>query len=112
MAVQLTLSCTVGQQVLAHLGDESQPLVPPTPLADLARIENDSNPYQFDPFGLGLKLYQAMGGQALIDRLEQDDDDLLLLITDDRTAAWPWGSASVVRPRRLRVVHNPARAST
>jgi hypothetical protein len=62
MAVQLTLSCTAGQQVLAHLGDESQPLVPPISLAELARIENDSNPYRLDPFGLGLKLYQAMGG--------------------------------------------------
>jgi hypothetical protein len=94
MAVELTLTCTAEQQVLAHFGDETQPLIPPTPLANLARIEGDSNPYQLNPAGLGLLLYQAMGGPALIERLDQDDDNLLLLRTDEQTAAFPWEYAA------------------
>lgn len=95
MAVTLTLTCTPDQHVLAHLGDQAQPLVPPAPLAGLPRIEGDSNPYLFDPAGLGLKLFQAMGGDLLLKQLDEDGERLLLLVTDAQTRAIPWEYAAL-----------------
>jgi hypothetical protein len=94
MAITLTLAMTADQQVLSHLGDPSQPLAPPTPLSTLTRIEGTSNPYQFDPFGLGLQLFQALGGQNLLEQLNRDSDNLLLLVVDEQTAAIPWEYAA------------------
>jgi hypothetical protein len=64
MAVQLTLTSGADAGIIAQVAGEAQPLTTPTPLATLARIEGESNPYTFDPFGLGLKLYQAMGSPS------------------------------------------------
>lgn len=90
MALQLHLTATADRHVEARLANSAEPLVPPTPLDNLTRIEGDSNPYRIDPFGLGATLWAAMGGPALLEHLEQDADKLLLLVTDDETAALPW----------------------
>ena len=102
MAIQLTLTATPDHHLLAHLGDEAHPLTAPTPLTDLPRIDGDSNPFRLDPYGLGERLFAAMGGAALTDLLDQDDENLLLLITDERTAGFPWEFAAT--PERALLV--------
>jgi len=82
---------------------DNTPLTAPTPLAALPRITGDENPYRYDPIGLGQRLYAAMGGDALLSRLDADPDGALLLVTDEETAKIPWEYAAAPAGAQLAV---------
>ncbi len=48
-----------------------------TALAQLPTISKSSNPYRFDPYGLGQRLYRALGGDRLQARIDADADPRL-----------------------------------
>lgn len=92
MSIELTLTQQDGKVVAIYQG---QLLTDPTPLADLPRITEAENLYRYNPVVPGRKLFAAMGGQKLLELLDNDDPDyLLLLITDETTAAIPWEYAA------------------
>jgi hypothetical protein len=88
MPVELTLTVDAQDRLLAAC--DGAPLAPPTPLASLPALTPDSNPYFYDPRGLGARLYAALGGDALRARLDASHPRVLYLTADERAAALPW----------------------
>ncbi|MCE7984247.1 MAG: CHAT domain-containing protein [Caldilinea sp. CFX5] len=92
MTLHLSLTVDADQCVVARCGE--QILGAPTPLAALPRITPDANPFRYDPYGLGRQLLAALGGPALLDRLQADADGALYLTTDAACAALAWEYAA------------------
>jgi hypothetical protein len=108
MTVTLVLRTDNGSISVARDG---QPLAGPTLLADLPSLEQ----LQRDPFQLGRRLTEALGGSALLAALDSDPDRLLLLDADDpaEDIAWEFaatGDRQLVAARYglLRLVDRPS----
>ena len=102
MSVTLTLLADDQGRIIATVDDQA--LGAPTSLDSLPRIEQDSNPYYYNHYGLGEALFAIMGGDTLLDHLEADESDsygLLYLVTDARTVALPWEYAAMGNKRFL-----------
>jgi len=85
MAIELVLHTNdAGQLTVTHDGE---PLAGPTALDALPSLPA----LQGDPYGEGRALTEALGGDALLERLAADPDLCLLLLADD---ASPGGDAS------------------
>jgi tetratricopeptide (TPR) repeat protein len=89
MTLELTLRTDAAVRLTVSL--DGQPLAGPTPLADLPALPA----LQAAPYDQGRALTQALGGQALLERLQNDAERLLLLETDDAAAAVPWEFAAL-----------------
>ena len=90
---------------------DGEPLAGPTALADLPSLPA----LQAAPYDQGRALTRALGGDALLDRLQADPDRLLLLDADDAAAAVPWEFAALdgrqllaCRYAMLRLVDRPS----
>jgi hypothetical protein len=62
-----------------------------TEMGTLPNIKN----LQADPFTYGQALTAALGGDAMLSRLENDPDNLLLLDCDDTADAFAWEFATL-----------------
>ena len=84
MALVLALRRNLDNEIVANLADGQElARTPADRLPELKRL-------QADVFTQGRSLMQALGGSALITRLEQDADNLLLLDCDDETQGIAW----------------------
>jgi tetratricopeptide (TPR) repeat protein len=95
MSLRLHVQTDDQQRITAtHRGER---LAGPTPLDDLPTLPV----LQADAYVKGRALLEALGGSALIERLEADDDRLLLLHLDADAAAVPWEYAALSDPRQF-----------
>ena len=106
--IELTLRTDERGDVSAYLGDER--LAGPTPRDTLPKAPA----LYADPYALGRSLYAALGGPALLARLEGDAGGLLI-DADDAAQAVPWEFATLpgseylaCRFGLLRLVDRPA----
>ena len=106
--IELTLRTDERGDVSAYLGDER--LAGPTPRDTLPKAPA----LYADPYALGRSLYAALGGPALLARLEGDAGGLLIDADDDAQAV-PWEFATLpgseylaCRFGLLRLVDRPA----
>ncbi|MEM7133593.1 MAG: CHAT domain-containing protein [Chloroflexota bacterium] len=99
MTVELILTVDSNNMVTAYVAGEDISLASQTPFAELPRIADDDkgregNPFKSRPFEQGSKLFDALGGKQLVNRLEQDPDFTLLLKADEQAAQLPWEFAT------------------
>ena len=109
MSIHLTLRTDSAQRLT--VARDGQPIAAPIPLADLPALPA----LQAAPYTRGRALTQALGGAALLSRLQDDPDRLLLLEADDTAAAVPWEYAALdgrqllaCRYSLLRLIDRPA----
>ena len=88
MSVEVILSVDDAANVVATC--DGALLGAPVALASLPALTATSNPYFYDPRGLGARLYAALGGDALRARLDATQPRVLYLDADERAAALPW----------------------
>lgn len=82
-------------QLTAYIGTEQ--LAGPTSITQLPNLDQlQQNPYQH-----GLALSDALGGEQLLQRLQQEPDRLLLLDADEAAQAIPWEYATLPGQRFL-----------
>ncbi len=88
MALILQLRTSPEEAITALI--DGQPLAVPTPRQALPALAE----LQADPLEVGKRLTQALGGAALLDRLEADPDRLLLIDADEgaRSIAWEYAA--------------------
>ncbi|GAP63515.1 hypothetical protein ARMA_1938 [Ardenticatena maritima] len=89
MAVLLRLRTWQGV-VRTTLDDQTVAETPLSALPDLQTFQHDD-----DTNTPGLALFRALGGQALLERLDADPDGLLLLDADEAADALPWEFAAL-----------------
>ncbi len=76
---------------------EGEPLAPPTPLDDLPDLQT----IQANPYDRGQALFRALGGDALLARLDADPEEVLLLALDPEAESVPWEFAALAQEREL-----------
>ena len=108
MTIHLALRTDNGAVSVSRDG---QAVAGPTPLADLPSLEQ----LQREPFQLGRRLTEALGGSALLAALDGDPDRLLLLDADSPAESIAWEFAATddrqlvaARYGLLRLVDRPA----
>jgi hypothetical protein len=89
VAVLLSLRTDSDGKVTPFL--DGQPLAEPTHLASLPSLKT----LQAAPYAQGRSLTTALGGDAVIERLDADPDRLLLLAADDAADKLPWEFAAL-----------------
>ncbi len=97
MSVTLVLHTDPEECITPYL--DGQPLAGRTPKASLPTLER----LQADPYELGKQLTAALGGQALLKRLEADAEGVLLLQADAAADLVPWEFATLPDRRLLAV---------
>ncbi len=99
MALLLHLHVEAGA-VRPYLGET--PLADPVPLDALPRLgREDPGPLYGNPFEEGVPLFQALGGERLLEALDRDEEGVLLLRIDDGAEPIPWEFAPLPGVRDL-----------
>ncbi|MEM7133592.1 MAG: tetratricopeptide repeat protein [Chloroflexota bacterium] len=114
MTIELTVSVNLDNTITAKILGEDNPLTRSTPVDVLPRIEVDKdgkefNPFIDNPFELGTKLFDALGGDLLLERLEADPDYTLHLNIDQKATAIPWEFAATRDKEFLVCTHSVLR---
>jgi len=98
--LELTLTFQNGLVTATVAGSQ---LTNPVSFESLPQISREENPYRYDPIGLGQRLFAALGGDVLLERLGADPDATLMLVTDEKTAKIPWEYAATTDGVQLAV---------